>query len=335
MLCRIARLLVSLAVVVLLIALTAGAQDYVAPGSDYLLTGPGTSFDMSARGFSTNVVFKSNPSSVVCTNLNTCTSDTIIQRQQDADLTNPAPIPIQIIYLSLCSQDPAGGPCYGVPNNNGHHYVIYATLDPRALPNNTGTMTITGDTSGGTFSSRFTVNLLATFVTTDGGPNLTPFRGSFTVQSSESPPPAWTSTEPMSPPYFAITAPYPAQQANVNTNFPRQPQPMFVNFFPVTFFRELHFGGGVCHVVSLACVGGILVARPPNIALFWLICFFLQNNNGSLDQIADFMLPPDDFGAIYTQNASWDRVQEPAGHAPVGASGAARLPHMSTAAVRN
>jgi len=328
--------------VVLFFAFTASAQNEVSVGTDYLLTGPGTYFDLTARGFSANVAFKSNPSKQYCLmisggNNQNCSEDTIIQRQQDTPIDGATQTPIQIVYLSLCSANTAGGGapgiCYQVLNNNGFRYIIYATLDPRALPNDTGTITFSGDNTGGTMSSSFTVNLLATFVPTDGGPPLSPFRASFTVTSSGT---AWTSTEPPSQ-YFTVTAPYPAQQANVNTSFPARPGVIvLVNFFFVTFVRELHFGRGVCHVASLACVGGVELIFPPPIVLFWLVCIFFGNNNLSLDQAADLMLPPDNFGTMYTQNVTWDQVQEPVSRKPVvGVSGADKLPRAATAAARN
>lgn len=338
MLYRVTRLLVSLAIVVVFVTLAAGAQNSVAAGTDYLVTGPGTIFDLSARGFSTDVNFRSHPSPVVCSALigqGTCLIDTIIQRQQDTPIDGTTPSPIQIIYLSLCSANPAGGTlCFGVPNNNGFHYKIFATLDPRALPNNTGTITFAGNSSGGTMSSSFTVNLLATFQTTDGGPDLTPFRASFTVTSSGT---AWTSTPPNPATYFEIMAPYPAQQANVHTMLPGQPQIVIVDFFFVTFVRELHFGRGVCHVASLACAGGIIVANPPPIALFWLICVFLRSGDEglSLDQIADLMVPTPDFGTTVTQNMARDKVQEPVGRASVGVSSLAGPPRTTAPVARN
>ncbi len=355
MLSRVTRLLVSLAVVVLFFALTASAQNEVSVGTDYLYTGPGTFFDLSARGFSTSVAFKSNPSTLYCMDITSngsqnCTEDTIIQRQQDGPIDGETAVPIQIVYLSLCSANTAGGSmpatCYQVLNNNGFLYKIYATLDPRALPNDTGTITFSGDENGGTISASFTVNLLATFTPTNGGPPLSPFRASFTVCSGTSAscpggtPAAWTSTEPPSPPYFSITAPYPAQQANVNTNPPRRPQIVIKNFFPVTFIRELHFGRGVCHVASLGCSFGGVFIFPPPFVLFWLVCVFFFNNNLSLNQVADLMLPPADFGAMSTQNAAWDapwdKVEEPVTRKPLaGVSGADKLPRAATAAARN
>ena len=306
MLCRVTRLLVSLMAVMMFISLTAGAQNEVSAGSDYLKTGPGTFFDLSARGFGTTVGFQGKPNGPYCQmqfNM-PCSVDTIIQRQQNSNLDFPAAIPVQITYLSLVSTAPNG-----VLNNNTFHYRIYATLDPRALPNNTGTMTIMGNTTGGgTFDSMFTVNALVTFVPTDGGPNLSPFRAAFTVQSSGT---MWTPTAPASPPYAEVVAPYPAQQASVHTGLPLPPQLIIVDFFFVTFARELHFAGGPCHVVSLACV--VIVAVPPPNILFF-ICVPLgdspaRTESASLEEITDAMMAAQNFGGRYNQNLAWSRAQ--------------------------
>jgi hypothetical protein len=308
MLCRVTRLLVSMAVVMLLITLTASAQDdYVAAGTDYLHTGPGTGVDLSQYGFPANTLFQGNANPAFCGGC----ADTIIQRQQDADITNPLAIPIRVLYVSMCFQDPTGHtiPCYSLLNANGFHYMGNLVLAGREQANNTGTMTITGNTAGGTFDSSFTVNALVTFTPTDGGPPIGPAAVTTTLTSNGS---AWTSTQPINT--YSLIAPYPAQQANVHTGLPQPPQGVRTDFFIVTFVREIHpFGRGALHVAGPACIVIPIALVRANV--FWWICIApgdapsAGKENVSLDQIGDAMLRFQDLGPTDSANLAGKMAQ--------------------------
>ena len=112
----------------------------VALGSGYFASQPGTHFNFG--GGIGDVNFLGLPSGPFNT-------DTIIQRRVDAVLGGSA-IPIQMVGLSLKSAAPV--------NVGGSFFDVFVTLDPANLANDTGTMSIAGNTTtGGTFASALNV----------------------------------------------------------------------------------------------------------------------------------------------------------------------------------
>jgi hypothetical protein len=144
-------LLPVLAALVCSIAATAADLDPTVPtaafGSDYFSTGSGSHFNFG--GGIGDVNFIGLP-------IGPFKTDTIIQRRADATLGGPAAIPIQIVALSLKSAAPV--------NVGGSFFDVFITLDPANLANDTGTMSITGNTtSGGVFSSSLNIFFQAHF----------------------------------------------------------------------------------------------------------------------------------------------------------------------------
>jgi hypothetical protein len=84
-------------------------------------------------------------------------TDTIIQRQADAMIGGPT-IPIQLTALSLMSSAPV--------NIGGTFFDVFVTLDPANLDKDTGTMSVTGTLTGGTFDAFLTAYITAQFKTT-------------------------------------------------------------------------------------------------------------------------------------------------------------------------
>jgi hypothetical protein len=139
-------------------SVSAGAADIdptvpsVALGSNYFATQPGTHFNFG--GGVGDVNFLGLP-------IGPSNTDTIIQRKADAVLGGPA-IPIQIVALSLKSAAPV--------NVGGSFFDVFITLDPANFANDTGTMSIAGNTTtGGTFSSALNVFFQAHFAPTGAG----------------------------------------------------------------------------------------------------------------------------------------------------------------------
>jgi hypothetical protein len=206
------RSLFAASAILLAAAATASAQWVgavcAAGGSDYLQT-TAANIDLSTSGFGV-ITLTSNPNFSATGAGNV---DTIVQRQEDAVVNgNGSPsVPAQILDLSLTAT--------GVMNTNTFLYNIFVTLDPTNLPLNTGTITINGDASGGTFSTCINVYLLATFVPTNGGPALPPFMPGAACQlGCNQGPFSWTSTIPINA--FLVIGPYPAFNANEHTGLP-------------------------------------------------------------------------------------------------------------------
>jgi PEP-CTERM motif len=109
----------------------------VVMGSDYFATAPGSAFNF---GGTIGVVnFMGNPTGPGNT-------DTIVQRQSDAVINGDA-IKIQLVQLSMESVAPV--------NIGGSFFDVFVTLDPAELGRDIGSMSIMGDTTGGTFNSSF------------------------------------------------------------------------------------------------------------------------------------------------------------------------------------
>ncbi len=144
-------------VLVLGLSMAASAADIeptvpsVALGSDYFATGAGTFFNFGA-GIGT-VNFMGLP-------IGPGSTDTIVQRQADAAIGGAA-IPIQITALSLESTAPV--------NIGGSFFDVFVTLDPAHLALDTGTLSVAGTTTGGTFTSSLDVYFEANFVPTGAG----------------------------------------------------------------------------------------------------------------------------------------------------------------------
>ena len=124
----------------------------VALGSDYFATQPGTHFNFGGGIGDVNLLGLP---------IGPFNTDTIIQRRADAVLGGPA-IPIQMVALSLKSAAPV--------NVGGSFFDVFITLDPANLANDTGTMSIAGNTTtGGTFTSALNVFFQAHFAPTGAG----------------------------------------------------------------------------------------------------------------------------------------------------------------------
>jgi PEP-CTERM motif len=148
----------------------------VALGSDYFTTQAGTHFNFG--GPIGNISFTGLP-------VGPGSTDTIVQRQADAPIDGSTPIPIQLIALSLQSTAPV--------NVGGNFFNVFVTLDPSNLANDTGTMTISGNTTGGTFNSSFGVFFDAHFAPVGGGgATFDVFSNTILSQSGAQ----WSSTPP-------------------------------------------------------------------------------------------------------------------------------------------
>src|SRR5713101_9100767 len=141
----------------------------VALGSDYFATQPGTHFNFGGGIGDVNLLGLP---------IGPFNTDTIIQRRADAVLGGPA-IPIQMVALSLKSAAPV--------NVGGSFFDVFITLDPANLANDTGTMSIAGNTpTGGTFSSGLNIFFQAHFQPVGGGSAFDVFN-QVTVTSSGNP----------------------------------------------------------------------------------------------------------------------------------------------------
>jgi hypothetical protein len=156
------------------IASASTIDNFVVAGADYFQTQQGTQFAFDPPiGI---VSFVSNPTGPGGT-------DTILERLADADLNNPAPVALKLMSLSLESAAPV--------NISGNLFDVFVTLDPANLANDTGTITIDGSPSGGTFDSQFNVYFQATFIQ-QGNPSNTIVVDGHTVLSQNGDP--WQST---------------------------------------------------------------------------------------------------------------------------------------------
>src|SRR5438132_8409563 len=134
-------------------SLSAGAADIdptvpsVALGSEYFAIQPGTHFNFF--GGIGDVNFLGLP-------IGPFNTDTIIQRRIVDAVLGGSAIPIQMVALSLKSAAPV--------NVGGSFFDVFVTLDPANLANDTGIMSIVGNTTtGGTFSSALNVFFQAHF----------------------------------------------------------------------------------------------------------------------------------------------------------------------------
>ena len=139
-------------------SMSAGAADIdptvpsVALGSGYFATQPGTHVNFGGGVGDVNLIGLP---------IGPFNTSAIIQRRADAVLGGPA-IPIQMVALSLRSAAPV--------NVGGSFFDVFITLDPANLANDTGTMSIAGNTTtGGTFSSAVNVFFQAHFAPTGAG----------------------------------------------------------------------------------------------------------------------------------------------------------------------
>jgi hypothetical protein len=184
--------------------------DTVALGSDYFATAPGTQF--TPADTTTTIPLMGVP---LGPGNNT---DTIVQRQADAVINGPS-VPIQLTALQLESTGPV--PLFG-------NIPIFVSLDPANLSKDTGTITITGSLSGGTFSSFFDVFFdICTAPGVNGigcGTGTSLGTGNFALQSQG--PQGWLPTPP--PDAQEVKGAFGDQAANTHTGLPDNE----VDFFP-------------------------------------------------------------------------------------------------------
>jgi hypothetical protein len=234
------------ALVVVLAALvlcpTAIAQSQtVARGSDYLMTQPGSFFDF---GPGIGVVdFMGKP-------IGPGATDTIVQRQADANI-NGSSITTQLVALSMESTAPV--------NIGGSFFDVFVTLDPSAP--STGTISMTGSLSGGTFTSFFDVFFDAAFKPTGGGtPTVVP--GNIMLTGGGT----WSPTPPSGA--VIVTGPFGDQNANVHTGLPSNEADFFF-----ASSKECATSGG-CHVVAPAPSpepSSLLLLGPAGLGLLWKV----------------------------------------------------------------
>jgi len=118
-------------------AVGVACADTVVLGTDYYATQNGSSFFLGGN----QVELKGNP-------IGPGVTDTIIQRLQDVALDGTSGL--KVTALSLVS-------AVAVPLPGGGSGLIYLTLDPTHLADDTGTVTIRGSAAGGTFDSTLTI----------------------------------------------------------------------------------------------------------------------------------------------------------------------------------
>ncbi len=161
MLTRATRFCLFVLLVLLASFSTALAQETVALGSDYFQSVAGNG-DSSGTWFNFGsgigvVDFQGVPIGNF-NGLNVGNTDTIVQRQADATL-NMGSVPIQLVALSLGSTAPV--------LVGGNLYNVSLTLQNKVA--STGTITIMGNLSGGTFTSSLSVFFDAFFKPVAGG----------------------------------------------------------------------------------------------------------------------------------------------------------------------
>ncbi len=206
-------------------AANANSAEVVVLGTDYFQTTSGTYFTFDGY----NVPLIGDP-------IGPGYTDTIVQRTQDI-MIGGSPGSIQLTALSLESAGPIPG--LGAP--------IYVTLDPNNLANDTGTLTISGNATGGTFSSTLDVYFDICTAPGSGGvgcaAGATPIGDGNVVLTS--PDTAWSPTSPSSA--VIVTGPLGDQDANEHTG---------LGAGQVDFFPDLttHSGPGAVHIVMTADV---------------------------------------------------------------------------------
>jgi hypothetical protein len=236
-------------------SLQAAIPGIVVLGTDYFQTVPGVS-NVSGTWFDFGgpigiVDFMGLP-------VGPWNTDTIVQRQADADLTVPSPIPLQIVTLSLESRSTV--------DIGGTFFRVFVTLDPANLSRDIGTMTIVGNTmTGGTFTSSLNVFFDAHFQPVTTGNPFDIF-SEITLDNSGA---SWTPTPP--PGAVLVHGPLGDQQANCHA-----PDPFclpagsdLVDFFGSPIECS---GPGGCHVVIPASTpepSSLLLLGPAGIGLLW------------------------------------------------------------------
>jgi hypothetical protein len=225
----------------------AASAQIVALGTDYLTTAAGSQFNVPGYGV---IQFKGVPLP------NMGTTDTVVERQEDADLTpGSATRPIQVTKLSLESTAPV--------TINGLSCDVFATLNKADLAKDVGTMTIVAGPpfTSGTFDSIFTLYYELTFTTSAGQTCRAPIRGNCQFGQNGAP---WSSAAarfaylvtgpdnctPTSPPTTGHCLDTKDQNANTHTGKP----PGTVDFYAAG--SALHMTGGGQHVVVAACKSG-------------------------------------------------------------------------------
>src|SRR6266481_3111089 len=209
-------LALAVCIVVLLVPNALGKN--IALGTDYFSTAFGTKVDFGpAIGI---VYFKGGPP---CAG----TADTTVERQADAVVSpggTAAPIPIQIVCLSLQSISPV--------SMGGTFYNVFVKLDPANLSHDTGTMTISEniDVIGGTFTSSLAVYFEADFVPVSSGPSF-PVFGHQTFTNPGAP---WARATPRGT--CLVTGPVGDQAANKHTHLGANEE----DFFIVKILTESH-----------------------------------------------------------------------------------------------
>jgi len=193
------------------------AETFVAKGSDYFQTAPGSFFVLGGN----NIELVGNP-------IGPSNTDTIIQRPENIPLNDVTPSEIKITALSMESATPVPG--------LGE---VYVTLDPNHLANDLGTINIDGTAAGGTFNSTLNVwfdvctgGFGANGVGCGGGSTYT--TGEITLSQSGAP---WSST----PRGFVVSGPFGDLNANLHTGLPEG----YVDFFP-----GVAAGGGIVSVIK-------------------------------------------------------------------------------------
>jgi hypothetical protein len=197
----------------------ASAQTTVALGTDYLETAQGTQFVTPFGPIALQGVPISQKYGM---------ADTIVERQENADLTNPMPIPIQLMKLSLQSINPI--------QVNGVACNVSVGLDRANLDKDTGTMTIMANITdvfaGGTFDSMLNVYYEAKFTPATGtGSCPKPIKGVTNLAQNggtwqPKPVPAQVIVKapatcvPTVPPTVGHCLSTPAQTANTHTKLP-------------------------------------------------------------------------------------------------------------------
>lgn len=237
--------LIALAVALPTTVARANAVETVAEGSDYFQTQAGTFDTIPGIGVVDFMGVPFGPGG----------TDTIIQRQADAVINGPA-IPIQIIGLQLESTAPV------TVSPSGPTIPIFISLDPLNLANDTGTMSIVGSVTGGTFNSSLNVYFdICTAVSDDNGVGC----GSGTtlgtgmldlVNSGDS----WSPT-PLAGDVL-VTGPFGDPAANLHTGLPSNE----VDFFPAPPLSECAGpanGPTGCHIVDPAPA-----PEPASLAMF-------------------------------------------------------------------
>jgi len=242
-----------LALLALAFCASAAADNYVALGSDYFQTVPGMGMNGTYFDFGGNigvVDFRGLP-------VGPGNTDTIIQRQANADLTNPAAIPIQITTLSMESTLPV--------NVNGNLFNVFVNLDPANYARDTGTMTITGNTTtGGTFSSMLNVYFAAQFIPLNQGNAFTVYNN-INLTSSGSP---WA---PLPSPLDLLIYSNDPQAANCHAAGPMclGAGGQYSDFFLPQGVDSC--GTGECHQIinSMPEPSTFLLLGPAGMGLFW------------------------------------------------------------------